>query len=188
MRAGPRDMQKMLRVRFLGEDAIDAGGVQREWFELLAQEIFKAESCLFTQTSGGASVLSPTFSASLGGVTYDIVEHNLTSEDLKKADAAKGKENPDEANAAAESSETDAVAGPTATNTTSGGGAAVPSVPPRPAPQHPFQSEIDNFMTVTGVTDPESAVAYVFPVAHCIFCFGLWGQLAFLGVQEAKLM
>ena len=34
------DVEKMLRVHFIGEEAVDAGGPQRELFHLLTHEIF----------------------------------------------------------------------------------------------------------------------------------------------------
>ena len=36
------DVTKMLQVRFIGEEAVDAGGPRREFFHLLMQEIFKS--------------------------------------------------------------------------------------------------------------------------------------------------
>lgn len=44
------EMRKRLSVTFLGEDGIDAGGLTREWFSLLAKEIFNVNYCLFTAT------------------------------------------------------------------------------------------------------------------------------------------
>jgi hypothetical protein len=36
----PEDLRKELRVQFVGEEAIDEGGVKKEWFQLLVREIF----------------------------------------------------------------------------------------------------------------------------------------------------
>jgi ubiquitin-protein ligase E3 A len=36
----PEDLKKELRVKFVGEEAIDEGGVQKEWFQLIVREIF----------------------------------------------------------------------------------------------------------------------------------------------------
>ncbi len=36
----PEDLKKELRVHFVGEEAIDEGGVQKEWFQLIIREIF----------------------------------------------------------------------------------------------------------------------------------------------------
>lgn len=44
------EMRKRLSVTFVGEDGIDAGGLTREWFSVLAKEIFNVNYCLFTAT------------------------------------------------------------------------------------------------------------------------------------------
>ena len=38
-RQRPRDLLKPLRVHFIGEDGIDAGGVKKEFFQLLVTEL-----------------------------------------------------------------------------------------------------------------------------------------------------
>jgi len=38
-RQRPRDLYKPLRVHFIGEDGIDAGGVKKEFFQLLVTEL-----------------------------------------------------------------------------------------------------------------------------------------------------
>lgn len=38
-RQKPRDLFKPLRVHFIGEDGIDAGGVKKEFFQLLVTEL-----------------------------------------------------------------------------------------------------------------------------------------------------
>jgi len=40
MSLGRDDMRKLWRVEFLGEPAIDAGGVTREWFQLVSEQLF----------------------------------------------------------------------------------------------------------------------------------------------------
>ena len=40
MRLRPEDLRKRLMVKFEGEDALDYGGVSREWFLLLSHEMF----------------------------------------------------------------------------------------------------------------------------------------------------
>jgi hypothetical protein len=40
MSLGREDMRKRWRIEFLGESGIDAGGVTREWFQLLTEQIF----------------------------------------------------------------------------------------------------------------------------------------------------
>ncbi len=38
-RQRPKDLFKPLRVHFIGEDGIDAGGVKKEFFQLLVTEL-----------------------------------------------------------------------------------------------------------------------------------------------------
>ena len=38
-RQRPRDLYKPLRVHFIGEEGIDAGGVKKEFFQLLVTEL-----------------------------------------------------------------------------------------------------------------------------------------------------
>ena len=40
MSLSPTDMRKIWRFEFLGEVAIDAGGLQREWFQLVSEQLF----------------------------------------------------------------------------------------------------------------------------------------------------
>jgi hypothetical protein len=40
MSLGREDMRKRWRIEFLGESGIDAGGVTREWFQLLTEQVF----------------------------------------------------------------------------------------------------------------------------------------------------
>lgn len=41
------EMRRRLHVTFSGEDGIDAGGLSREWYTILAREIFNPNYCLF---------------------------------------------------------------------------------------------------------------------------------------------
>jgi len=45
--AAPSDLQKQIKVTFRGEEGQDAGGVSREFFRLLGEELFSLESQLF---------------------------------------------------------------------------------------------------------------------------------------------
>lgn len=36
----PEDLKKELKVQFVGEEAVDQGGVKKEWLQLLCKEIF----------------------------------------------------------------------------------------------------------------------------------------------------
>lgn len=47
--AAPADLQKQLKVTFRGEEGQDAGGVSREFFRLLGQQLFALSSKLFDQ-------------------------------------------------------------------------------------------------------------------------------------------
>ncbi|KAH9020059.1 HECT-domain-containing protein [Lactarius hengduanensis] len=47
MRVRPEDLRKRLMVKFEGEDALDYGGVSREWFFLLSHEMFNPSYGLF---------------------------------------------------------------------------------------------------------------------------------------------
>ena len=39
----PEDLRKQLKVKFHGEDGIDEGGVQKEFFQLIIEELFNPE-------------------------------------------------------------------------------------------------------------------------------------------------
>lgn len=39
-----------MRVQFLGEPGVDAGGLEREWFVLVVQALFDPAQGLFTRT------------------------------------------------------------------------------------------------------------------------------------------
>ena len=47
MRLRPDDLRKRLMVKFESEDALDYGGVSREWFFLLSHEMFNPSYGLF---------------------------------------------------------------------------------------------------------------------------------------------
>lgn len=46
------DLRKKLRVKFTGEEGIDAGGVTKEFFQLLSEELFDTNSPLWTRRFG----------------------------------------------------------------------------------------------------------------------------------------
>ena len=48
-----------LSVQFTGEEGIDAGGVSREWYQVMAREIFNANLALFIAVPDGASTFQP---------------------------------------------------------------------------------------------------------------------------------
>jgi len=39
----PEDLRKQLKVKFHGEEGIDEGGVQKEFFQLIIEELFNPE-------------------------------------------------------------------------------------------------------------------------------------------------
>ncbi|KAJ0408912.1 hypothetical protein ATCC90586_005949 [Pythium insidiosum] len=53
---GGAELRRKLHVSFTGEEGIDAGGVTREWYVILAREIFNPNYVLFTSAAD-----SPTF-------------------------------------------------------------------------------------------------------------------------------
>jgi hypothetical protein len=58
MRSGD-EMRGKLSVTFVGEEAMDAGGVAREWFKILSREIFNPNYALFSQAGGKACTFHP---------------------------------------------------------------------------------------------------------------------------------
>uniref|UniRef100_A0A093UTG2 HECT-type E3 ubiquitin transferase n=1 Tax=Talaromyces marneffei PM1 TaxID=1077442 RepID=A0A093UTG2_TALMA len=46
--AGSEDIKKSLRIEFIGEEGVDAGGLRKEWFLLLVREVFDPNHGLFT--------------------------------------------------------------------------------------------------------------------------------------------
>jgi hypothetical protein len=50
-----QEMFGKLRIQYVGEEGIDAGGLTREWFELLSKELFNPNYALFTPSTNGVS-------------------------------------------------------------------------------------------------------------------------------------
>lgn len=46
------DLKKGLRIEFIGEPGIDAGGLRKEWFLLLTRELFSPQTGLFIEEEG----------------------------------------------------------------------------------------------------------------------------------------
>lgn len=46
-RLQPKDLRRFLRFEFIGEEGVDAGGVAREWFELVSDECFNVNNGLW---------------------------------------------------------------------------------------------------------------------------------------------
>ena len=51
----PDELRGRLHVTFSGEEGIDAGGLTREWYSVLAKDVFNPGYCLFSPTSDGAT-------------------------------------------------------------------------------------------------------------------------------------
>eukprot|EP01124_Arcella_intermedia_P028913 TRINITY_DN5997_c0_g1_i2.p1 TRINITY_DN5997_c0_g1~~TRINITY_DN5997_c0_g1_i2.p1 ORF type:complete len:745 (-),score=142.97 TRINITY_DN5997_c0_g1_i2:829-3012(-) len=45
----PEDLKKQLRVQFSGEEGIDEGGVRKEWFQLVVEDLFSVKYGMFIQ-------------------------------------------------------------------------------------------------------------------------------------------
>lgn len=58
MRSG-EEMHGKLSITFVGEEAMDAGGVAREWFTILSREIFNPNYGLFSVAGGKACTFHP---------------------------------------------------------------------------------------------------------------------------------
>jgi hypothetical protein len=48
----PSSLRKQLRVKFADEEGIDAGGVQKEWLQLLIAELFSPKYGMFIPNEG----------------------------------------------------------------------------------------------------------------------------------------
>lgn len=46
--SNPKDLKKQLVVEFVGEQGIDEGGVSKEFFQLIVEEIFNPDFGMFT--------------------------------------------------------------------------------------------------------------------------------------------
>ncbi len=55
----PEEMRLKLSVQFAGEEGIDAGGVSREWFQVVAREMFNPNLALFIPMPEGGTTFQP---------------------------------------------------------------------------------------------------------------------------------
>lgn len=55
----PDEMKGRLHVQFNGEEGVDAGGVTREWYSILARQIFDPNYVLFTRSAAKAATYQP---------------------------------------------------------------------------------------------------------------------------------
>ena len=63
-------MKKELRIHFVGEEAVDEGGVKKEWFQLIIREIFDAKYGMFVHNTD-------TRSYWFNGYSTDFLEFEL---------------------------------------------------------------------------------------------------------------
>jgi E3 ubiquitin-protein ligase HUWE1 len=54
-----------LSVRFLNEEGVDAGGVTREWFQILARQMFNPDYCLFQPCAADRLTYQPNKASSI---------------------------------------------------------------------------------------------------------------------------
>jgi len=57
MSLGREDMRKIWRFEFMGENGIDAGGLAKEWFLLVTEAIFDADSGLWLSSEGNQMLM-----------------------------------------------------------------------------------------------------------------------------------
>ena len=50
-------MRAKITLKIVGEEAVDAGGVKREWFTLLAKEMFNPNLGLFKLSANGVDYI-----------------------------------------------------------------------------------------------------------------------------------
>lgn len=68
------EMRQWMRVQFVGEPGVDAGGLEREWFILISQEIFDPARGLFTQTG---ELQSYNINPASGRIASDVPDLHL---------------------------------------------------------------------------------------------------------------
>jgi E3 ubiquitin ligase SMURF1/2 len=49
------ELHQWMRISFRGEEGLDAGGLEREWFALVTERLYDAKTGLFTSSSGEAA-------------------------------------------------------------------------------------------------------------------------------------
>ena len=55
----PDEMRAKLAVAFAGEEGVDAGGVTREWYQVMSREMFNPQFSLFQPVPEGGSTFQP---------------------------------------------------------------------------------------------------------------------------------
>lgn len=66
------EFRRRLRVQFSGEEGDDAGGVRREWYAVLARQIFDPNYALFCRSAGKAATYQPNKSSAVNQEHLDI--------------------------------------------------------------------------------------------------------------------
>ena len=66
--ATAQDMIMPLRVKFVGEDGVDDGGVRKELFRLLSLEVFNPQFAMFVACEGTRALWFNVGGMELGGV------------------------------------------------------------------------------------------------------------------------
>jgi hypothetical protein len=66
-------LKKPLRVQFLGEEGIDAGGVRKEFFQLLMKELLDPNYGMFYQTESRDLWIQPRMRCQVGGDEFQLV-------------------------------------------------------------------------------------------------------------------
>jgi hypothetical protein len=74
-RQRPKDLLKPLRVHFIGEDGIDAGGVKKEFFQLLVTEMLSPDygMLIFLPVWTSISPLSLCMAGRYATVAVDLI-------------------------------------------------------------------------------------------------------------------
>ncbi len=88
------DLKKSLRIQFIGEEGVDAGGLRKEWFLLLCRELFDRKFGLFdSDEESNYSWFSPNAMDTSGqfflvGVVLGLAIYNSTILDIQLPSAA----------------------------------------------------------------------------------------------------
>ncbi|KAK2066425.1 hypothetical protein P8C59_000249 [Phyllachora maydis] len=86
--SGGEDIKKGLRIVFIGEEGVDAGGLRKEWFLLLVREVFSPDHGMFTYDEESQycyfnpASLEPSEQFFLVGVVFGLAIYNSTILDV----------------------------------------------------------------------------------------------------------
>ena len=88
LHARPQDLRKPLRVVFSGEEGLDGGGLRKEFFQLLVEEIFNPSRGMFAYNKAtrlyyfAGGTFEPDESFSIVGTLIAIAIYNSVLLDL----------------------------------------------------------------------------------------------------------